>query len=64
KEEEKVYLELAAWKGPYAYSATPQDKMLKKETEFSENGIQEGIDWLNQTWEADAKEFEQSASLW
>ena len=36
--------------GPYGFDATPEEKKQRIEVDFSEEGIQQGIDWLNKLW--------------
>lgn len=52
-EEEEQVLEITAWEAPYGYDATLEEKKKRIDTEFSEEGIQQGIDWLNGLWEAE-----------
>ena len=47
------YLEITAWEAPYCYDATPEEKKLRIDREFSEEGIQQGIEWLNELWNAE-----------
>ena len=46
----KELLEITAWEGPYGFDATPEEKKQRIEVDFSEEGIQQGIDWLNKLW--------------
>lgn len=64
KGEEKQVLEIAAWESPYGYDATPEEKKQRMETEFSEEGIQKGIDWLNGLWEEDSQKWRESKTRW
>ena len=49
--------EIKAWEAPYSYDATPEEKMKSMDMEFSEKGIQQGIDWLNGLWEAEPERW-------
>lgn len=62
--EEKQILELTAWEGPYGFDATPEEKKQHIEVDFSEEGIQKGIDWLNGLWEADPERWRAAKTKW
>lgn len=47
KEEEQAVFLAHAWKEPYNFEVTPKEEMEKKEFEFSEEGKQEMVEWLN-----------------
>lgn len=64
KGEEKQILELTAWEGPYGFDATPEEKKQHIEVDFSEEGIQKGIDWLNGLWEADPERWRTAKAQW
>ena len=57
EEQEQQVLQIKAWEAPYSYDATPEEKMKSMDMEFSENGIQQGIDWLNGLWEAEPERW-------
>ena len=60
QEKEQQVLQITAWEGPYGFDATSEEKKQQIETEFSEEGIQNGIDWLNALWEADPKKWKRA----
>lgn len=64
KGKEMQVLEVTAWEGPYGFDATPQEKKQSMETEFSEKGIQEGVDWLNRLWESEPKKWKAASTNW
>ena len=64
QEEEQQVLQITAWEGPYGFDATSEEKKQQMETEFSEEGIQNGIDWLNALWEADPEKWKRAKSEW
>ncbi len=64
KGKEIQVLEITAWEGPYAYAATPEEKKQRTETEFSETGIQQGIDYLNALWEAEPEKWKAAKNAW
>ena len=45
-EKREDMLAACAWEGPYAYTATPDEKKKWKETELSEEGLKEIAKWL------------------
>ena len=64
QEKEQQVLQITAWDGPYGFDATSEEKKQQIETEFSEEGIQNGIDWLNALWEADPEKWKRAKSEW
>lgn len=64
KGEEVQVLEIAVWEGPYAYDVVPEEKKQRTEMEFSEAGIQEGIDFLNELWSSDQEKWKVAKSRW
>ncbi len=52
-----TYLEVIIWPEPYCYAKTPEDKKQRKDFPFSEQGLQEAADWLNE-------QFVSQRSLW
>lgn len=64
KTGERQVLEVTAWEGPYSCAVTPEEKKQKTEAEFSEEGIQQGIGWLNGLWEAEPKRWEKAKGNW
>lgn len=68
-EEEKTgngeqVLEITVWEGPYAYDTTPEEKKQRRDFAFSEEGIQEGIHFLNGLWEAEAEKWQAAKLAW
>ena len=57
-------LELTAWEGPYGFDATPEEEKLRMETEFSEEGIGQGIAWLNKLWEQEPERWAAAKNNW
>ena len=64
QEKEQQVLQITAWEGPYGFDATSEEKKQQIETEFSEEGLQNGIDWLNALWDADPKKWKRAKSEW
>ena len=57
-------LEVTAWEGPYGFDATSPEKMQSVQLEFSEKGIQEGVDWLNKLWESEPRKWKEARTNW
>lgn len=49
--EEKTVLRVFHWPEPYGFDATKEELKVSMDTSFDEEGIQKGIDWLNQAYE-------------
>ena len=49
-EDGKTVLRTEAWPEPYSYDATPKEQILFQDSAFSEEGIQDGIRWLNEIY--------------
>ena len=64
KGKEVQALEITAWEAPYGFDATSEEKKQRIETEFSEEGIQQGIDWLNELWEKEPKRWLAAKTNW
>ncbi len=45
--KKEACLQVTAWKGPYAFDLTKEDK-ISHEFTFSEQGQEEAVDWLNE----------------
>ncbi|MCI8454219.1 MAG: hypothetical protein HFE84_06350 [Lachnospiraceae bacterium] len=48
---EDMLLQAAAWPGPFNFSATDEEKKVYQEFAFSEEGLLEAVDWLNESYE-------------
>ena len=57
-------LEIVAWEAPYCFDVTPEAKKQKAEVAFSEEGIQQGIDWLNGRWQAEPERWKAAKGNW
>lgn len=47
-EGEEAVLTVTVWPEPYGYDATPEEKKMRKQFVFAEEGIEQGVEWLNQ----------------
>ena len=45
-------LRCTVWPGPYAYAKTPEEQKIVKDFEYSQQGLNEIADYLNQTHDA------------
>lgn len=57
-------LEIVAWEAPYCFDVTPEAKKQKMEADFSEEGIRQGIDWLNGLWQAEPERWKAAKGNW
>lgn len=48
EKEEETVLTVTVWPEPYCYAATPDEQKQKENFEFSEEGIVNGVAWLNE----------------
>lgn len=64
KGEEKSTLAVICWPEPYSFDATREEAKQEQEFEFSEAGIQSGIDWLNESWRLREAEFRDAKNHW
>lgn len=62
--KEVQVLEVTAWEAPYGFDATLEEKKQRMETEFSEEGIQGGIDWLNGLWAREPERWLAAKANW
>ena len=56
-DQEETCLEVIIWPEPYGYARTEEEKKLRKEFPFSEDGLKEAVVYLNQ-------QFEDQRVLW
>ena len=64
KTEEEEYLEVSAWEAPYAFDFTPEEKKQSTKVAFSEEGICEGVDWLNEVWQKEPERWKKAKTNW
>lgn len=38
------------WPGPYNFASTPDEQKITKVFDFTEEGKQKAVDWLNEQW--------------
>lgn len=64
KGEEKNTLTATCWPEPYSFDATAEEEKSKAEFEFSEDGIQQAVDWLNERWKEKEDIFGEAKENW
>jgi hypothetical protein len=50
--DEEKKLQVYIWSEPFGFEATPEDKKISELFEFSEEGLAEAIDWMNDNYES------------
>lgn len=53
--EEEKKLKVYLWSEPFGFEATPDEQKISELFEFSEEGLCQAIDWMNQNYEKMAK---------
>ncbi len=43
----KVF-QASVWNGPFAYDKTPKEEVFKKDFEFSPEGLEKALNWINE----------------
>ena len=51
EEEDKKNLQVTVWPGPYNYDTTAEELKVRAEFDFSNEGLDQAVDFLNQTYE-------------
>lgn len=49
--DEQKKLKVYIWSEPFGFEATPDEKKLSELFEFSEDGLEQAIDWMNERYE-------------
>lgn len=49
--EEEKKLKVYIWSEPFGFEATPDEKKISRLFEFSEEGLSQAIDWMNENYE-------------
>lgn len=50
--EEERKLQVYLWSEPFCFTATPDDQKISAFFAFSEEGLAQAIDWMNENYEA------------
>lgn len=56
-EDEETRLEVIIWPEPFGYNRTPEAKKQRMSFAFSNEGLEEAVDWMNE-------QYEQQKALW
>ncbi len=48
--EDGAKLEVIIWPQPYCYAKTPEENKQRMEFDFSQAGVEEAADWLNEQY--------------
>jgi len=59
----EAHLEASVWSEPYAYAMTDKDKITTKEFEFTQDGFDKAIDWINEQYESRISEWKEEHSI-
>lgn len=51
EEEKETKLEVTIWPEPFGYAATPEKKKQRMSFVFSQEGLEEAVDWMNDQYE-------------
>lgn len=54
-EEEVKKLKVYLWSEPFGFEATPDEEKISKLFAFSEEGLAQAIEWMNENYETVAK---------
>lgn len=64
KGEEKDTLTATCWPEPYSLDATSEKEKIRAGFGFDEEGIQQAVDWLNETWQQRKELFSEAKENW
>jgi len=64
EKKEETALVVYYWQEPYSFSAVKEEEREYKEFPFSEEGIVQAIDWLNQVWQQKEELFLSAKENW
>lgn len=56
-------IEVIIWPEPYNYAKTTEDKKIRKRFPFSEDGLREVVDYLNEQWTVQRELWELSKKM-
>ena len=51
EEDGEMKLEVTIWPEPFGYAATPVKRKQRMDFSFSQNGLEEAVDWMNGQYE-------------
>ena len=50
--EEEKKLQIYLWPEPFCFDVTPEEQKISEMFPFSEDGLAQGIDWMNEQYES------------
>lgn len=50
--ETKTVFRCYIWPGPYNFDSTPDEQKISKVFDFTEEGKQQAVDWMNEYWKS------------
>lgn len=51
EDEDRKFLQVTVWPGPYNYDTTAEELKVRAEFEYSNGGLDEAVEYLNQTYQ-------------
>lgn len=64
EEDENVQLQAVIWDAPYSYAVTAEEKKEYQRFPFSEEGICQVVDWLNEKWQEQEERWRNAKNNW
>lgn len=61
--QEQEELQAVVWEAPYSFGTTSSEKEYR-EFPFSEEGICQAVDWLNERWEQEQERWQAALENW
>ncbi len=55
EQDGQTFLQAAVWPDLFCFDKTPEDQKIYRTFEFSREGVQAAVDWMNQTRESHFK---------
>lgn len=62
--EEEEQLQAAIWDAPYSFDVTPEKRKEYQCFPFSEEGICQAVDWLNDKWQQQPERWQKARNNW
>lgn len=62
--EEAEVLRAVIWEGPYCYDISKEEDRESNEFPFSEEGICQAAEWLNERWQQEKERWYKAQSRW
>ncbi|MCD8124778.1 MAG: hypothetical protein LUE23_07045 [Lachnospiraceae bacterium] len=62
-EKPDVHIDVCVWPEPFCYDKTPEEKKLRAEFPFSEEGREQAIDWLQEQYDSRREAWDHAPGL-